>query len=138
MAQKVESAKFEMMFGGGMPLSASGGQSQVGQQMGQQQVAVAGQGVAGPQAGMHGMNMPGMPEMSPEMMNTMMQQMMASGIDPNQMDFGSFMQNLQQMQQGGQVQGFGGPAQSPGMGYGGLIDVGTQGNQGRGRGGRRW
>jgi len=87
---------------------------------------------------MQGMNMPGMPDTSPEMINTMMQQMMASGIDPNQMDFGSFMQTLQQMQQGGQGQGFGGQAQGPGMGYSGLIDSGNQGNQGRGRGRRRW
>lgn len=136
--QKAETAKFEMMFGGGLPPSGSGVPSQSGQQMGQQQVSASGQGVAGPQPMMHGVNMPGMPELPPEMLNTMMQQMMASGMDPSQMDFSSFMPNFQQMQQGGQGQGVGGQAQGLGMGYIGIIDSGAQGNQGRGRGRRRW
>ncbi|KAI2614243.1 Fip1 motif-domain-containing protein [Hypoxylon fragiforme] len=98
-------------------------------------------------------NMPGMDGMSPEM-QAMMQQMMASGMDPSQMDPSTMsamfagMQNAGANATGGQVgqnQGFGGSGQGfggaqgqnfgyeQGMGRGG----GGGGGFGRGRGGRR-
>ncbi|KAI1373308.1 Fip1 motif-domain-containing protein [Hypoxylon crocopeplum] len=98
-------------------------------------------------------NMPGMDGMTPEM-QAMMQQMMASGMDPSQMDPSAMsamfagMQNAGSGAAGGQVgqnQSFGGPGQGfggnqgqnfgyeQGMGRGG----GGSGFGGRGRGGRR-
>lgn len=116
--QKAESAKFEMMFGGGMP-------GMPAQQ--QQQVPQGAQGMA--QQG-------GMPDMNPDMMNAMAQQMMASGMDPSQMDFGTFMQQFQSMQGGGGgvpsgPQGYGG-----GQAYGnGMMDGGAGGGGGSAQGG---
>ncbi|CAI7568941.1 unnamed protein product [Penicillium pancosmium] len=96
--------------------------------------------------------MPGMPDMNPDMMQGMLQAMMAQGIDPSSMDPMAFMQHAQAMmggQPGGgapQAQpGFGGQGQGPGfgqggqgqMGYGGYEQRGNYGGGGRGRG-RRW
>lgn len=86
--------------------------------------------------------MPGMPpEMSPDMMNAMMQQMMASGMDPTQMDFNSFMQQMQGMQAGGgmpqQPMQNSGPPQNAPLGPGQHND--RQGGYGGQRNrGRRW
>jgi len=128
--QKAESAKFEMMFGGGggMPGMPAPQAPQ------QQQAAQMPQGMQGAA---------GMPDMNPDMMNAMAQQMMATGMDPSQMDFGSFMQQFQNMQGGnggggGGVptgpQGFGGQGQGMGGGFGGnaMLD-GAGGGQGGGR-----
>lgn len=99
--------------------------------------------------------MPGMPDMSPDMMQQMLQGMMAQGIDPSNMDPMTFMQSAQAMmggQPGGGPQGqpgFGGQGQGQvygqqgqgQMGYGGGGGGGgyeQRGNYGgRGRG-RRW
>ncbi|KAI1497844.1 Fip1 motif-domain-containing protein [Biscogniauxia marginata] len=111
-----------------------------------------GMGGAGATASMP--NMPGMDGMPPEM-QAMMQQMMASGIDPSQMDPSAMSAMFAGMQnaggtaaggQGGQNQSFSGTGQAfggnqgqnfgydQGMGRGG----GTAGGfGGRGRGGRR-
>ncbi|KAJ5256860.1 hypothetical protein N7478_012964 [Penicillium angulare] len=93
--------------------------------------------------------MPGMPDMSPDMMQQMLQGMMAQGIDPSNMDPMTFMQSAQAMM-GGQPgggpqgqQGFGGQPQGQGfgqppqgqMGYGGYDQRGNYGGRGRGR---RW
>lgn len=93
--------------------------------------------------------MPGMPDMSPDMMQQMLQGMMAQGIDPSNMDPMTFMQSAQAMmggQPGGgpqgqpgfggqpQGQGFGQPPQGQ-MGYGGYDQRGNYGGRGRGR---RW
>ncbi|KAJ5638581.1 Cpn10-domain-containing protein [Penicillium herquei] len=56
--------------------------------------------------------MPGMPDMSPDMMQQMLQGMMAQGIDPSNMDPMTFMQSAQAMM-GGQP---GGPQGQPGFG----------------------
>jgi len=72
----------------------------------------------------------GMPDM-----NAMMQQMMASGMDPSTMDFGGFMQ-MQQQQQQGMGMGMGGPQQ--GGGFGGDGGHGGGFGRGGGRRGRRW
>lgn len=131
--QKNESAKFEMMFGGvpGMPGMMPGAP------VAPAAAAPQAQQAQGQMAGMPGMgDMAGMPDMSPDMMNAMMQQMMSSGMDPSQMDFGSFMQQYQQMQGFPQAQQQGFPGQN--MGYGGMDGGRNQGNYGnRGRG-RRW
>lgn len=87
---------------------------------------------ANPAAGM----MPGFPGDMPPDMQAAMQAMMASGMDPSQMDMNSFMQMM------GGGQGFGGPA---GQGMGGYDAYGGQQQQqqpqqqghGGGRGGRR-
>jgi len=147
---KNETAQFQMMFDAPPPMPGMPGVPSAGA------MAPGGVGapaVAAPQAlpvqlapgmppgmppGMGG-GMPGVPDMSPDMMNAMMQQMMSSGMDPSQLDFGTFMQQYQQMQGGmpqpQQPQGF----QGQGMGYGG-VEVGrNQGNYGNNRGrGRRW
>ena len=95
-----------------------------------------------------------------DMMQAMMAQMMAQGItDPSQMDFGTFMQQMQAYQgQGGGVgnpamamQGAGQPQQQQqyphlqhqqGQGHvqgqGGFVPGVGMGNFGRQRGGRRW
>ncbi|KAL7629788.1 cleavage polyadenylation factor subunit fip1 [Parahypoxylon ruwenzoriense] len=109
---------------------------------------MGGGGAAGSMA-----NIPGMDGMPPEM-QAMMQHMMASGLDPSQMDATSMSAMFSGMQnaganaaggQGGQAQNFGGSGQSfsgaqgqnfgyeQGMGRGG----GSSGFGGRGRGGRR-
>ncbi|RJE26221.1 Pre-mRNA polyadenylation factor fip-1 [Aspergillus sclerotialis] len=79
--------------------------------------------------------MPGMPDMSPEIMQGMLGNMMAQGLDPSSMDPMSFMQHAQAMM-GGQSGGGAGPSGQPQMGYGGYDQRG--GYSGRGRGGRRW
>ncbi|KAJ5712536.1 Pre-mRNA polyadenylation factor Fip1 [Penicillium malachiteum] len=92
--------------------------------------------------------MPGMPDMSPDMMQQMLQGMMAQGIDPSNMDPMTFMQSAQAMMGGqpggpqgqpgfggqGQGQGFGQQGQGQ-MGYGGYDQRGNYGGRGRGR---RW
>lgn len=102
-----------------------------------------------------GAQMPSMEGMPPEM-QAMMQQMMASGMDPSQMDPATMFAGMQGNQggagaQGGnQGQGFGGQGgfgqgQNQQMGYGydqGMATSGNAkshggGNFGRGRGGRR-
>jgi pre-mRNA 3'-end-processing factor FIP1 len=66
-----------------------------------------------------------------QQMEMMFQQMVSQGMDPSQMDFGSFMQ----MAGGGMGGGFGGPP-GPGGQQGG-FQQGNQGGGGRGgRGGR--
>ena len=80
--------------------------------------------------------MPGMPDMSPEIMQGMLGSMMAQGLDPSSMDPMSFMQHAQAMM-GGQAGGGAGQAGGqPQMAYGGYDQRG--GYSGRGRGGRRW
>ena len=74
--------------------------------------------------------MGGMPPdaMNESQMQMLMQQMASSGMDPSQMDFGTFMQMAGQ----GMGGGFGGPPQQPGG-----FQQGNQGGGGRGgRGGR--
>lgn len=83
--------------------------------------------------------MPGLGDMPPEMQQAM-QSMMASGVDPSQMDFNMFMQMMNSGGQGMGAQGFGQQGQGQqqqmgGYGYGG-HEGGRSGN--RGRGGRRW
>lgn len=99
----------------------------------------------GPQPG--GMpGMPGMPDPSDPMMQHMMQHMMANGLNPMEMDQGTFMQQVQAMQSnqamGGQhmANGFpsGAPAGPSGGGHqGGGYDGGNRGNFGGGRRGPR-
>ncbi|PGH17077.1 hypothetical protein AJ80_04950 [Polytolypa hystricis UAMH7299] len=121
-----------------------------------------GGGPPGPQAGAGPPNaipgMPGMPDMSQDMMQGMLAGMMAQGLDPASMDPMTFMQHAQAMMGGGQPgpggppggqPGFGGPPPGqpfgvqgggqPPMGYGGY----NQQNQGfrpgvPGKGPRRW
>jgi pre-mRNA 3'-end-processing factor FIP1 len=101
--------------------------------------------------------LPGIQDMSPDMMQGMLASMMAQGLDPSAMDPMSFMQHAQAMMGGGQPgaggqqgqpgfsgqpqgQGFGGqtPNQQS-MGYGGYNQQGGYGGgRGRGGGGRRW
>ncbi|KAI2619134.1 Fip1 motif-domain-containing protein [Hypoxylon sp. NC1633] len=108
-------------------------------------------GMGGGGAGGTMASIPGMDGMTPEM-QAMMQQMMAAGLDPSQMDPSAMfagMQNTASSAAGGQAgqnQSFGGPGQGfggtqgqnfsyeqGGMGRGG----GGSGFGGRGRGGRR-
>lgn len=100
-------------------------------------------GGAGPGPGMMGAQQ--MPDMDQGMMQAMAQQMMQQGVDPSQMDFGSFMQSMQTMQGGGGGNFPTGPAAQGGQGqFGGMMDGGAsvhrnQGNfVGRGRRGGRW
>jgi hypothetical protein len=93
-----------------------------------------------------GMGMAGMPELTPDLMTSMMGAMYAQGLDPTTMQPDDFMryaqQYMQTMGQGGQ-QGFGGqtpqmggqPNQQQAGGYGG---GGFEQRGGRNRGGRRW
>lgn len=111
-------------------------------------------GMSGAGAGGAMANMPGIDGIPPEM-QAMMQQMMASGLDPSQMDASAMSAMFSGMQntganaaggQGNQNQNFGGPGQGfngaqgqnfgyeQGMGRGG---GGGSGGFGRGRGGRR-
>ncbi|KAF4635658.1 hypothetical protein G7Y89_g2424 [Cudoniella acicularis] len=103
-------------------------------------------GMPGMAAGTGGAQMPTMEGVPPEM-QAMMQQMMASGMDPSQMDPATLFAGMQGAQtgaggagaQGGnQGQGFGGQGgfgqgQNQGMGYG--YDQGSGGAQGGGGGG---
>ncbi|KAI0376081.1 Fip1 motif-domain-containing protein [Hypomontagnella monticulosa] len=114
-------------------------------------------GMSGASGGGAMANIPGMDGIPPEM-QAMMQQMMASGLDPSQMDASTMSAMFSGMQnsganagggQGNQNQNFGGPAQGfsgaqgqnfgyePGMGRGGGGGGGGSGFGGRGRGGRR-
>ena len=84
--------------------------------------------------------MPGMPDMSPDVMQAVLGNMMAQGMDPSTMDNMTFMQAAQAImgsQSGGGTQGqagFGGQGQGQ-MGYGGYDQRGGYGGRGRGR---RW
>lgn len=102
-------------------------------------------GMPGIMPGTGGAGIPGMEGMTAEMQQ-MMQQMMASGMDPSQMDPTMFtgMQGNQAGSggaQGGQGQAFGGQGFGQGQGqYGfdqGMEGRNRGGNFGRGRGGRR-
>lgn len=131
-----------MMMMGGMP-----GMSMPGMPGGASGSTGAGNAAAG---GMPAM--PGMEGMPPEM-QAMMQQMMASGMDPSQMDASSMSAMFSGMQnaggagaagQGGQGQSFGGAGfgNNQGQGYGYDQQGMGAGNRGgfggaRGRGGRR-
>ncbi|KAB8342935.1 hypothetical protein FH972_022532 [Carpinus fangiana] len=124
--QKAESKQFEMMFGGapGMGMAPPGAP-------------------AGPAQGNNMAQTGGMPEMPPEMMNAMMQQMMASGMDPSQMSPMDFANMMQQMNGGmPQPQAYGGGG--GGSGGQGMLDQGHMqhnqgyGGRGRGRRGGRW
>ena len=82
--------------------------------------------------------MPGLGDMPPDMQQAM-QSMIASGVDPNQMDFNMFMQMMNPGQQGMGGQGYSQQGQTQqqqmgGYGYGGHD---ARPNN-RGRGGRRW
>lgn len=85
--------------------------------------------------------MPGIPEMSPDIMQGMLTGMMSQGLDPSSMDPMSFMQHAQAMMgqsgAGGQPQGqgFGGQGPPQQMGFGGYDQRGGFGGRGRGR---RW
>lgn len=107
-----------------------------------------GAGGGGAGQGAQGAGAPGMDGMPPEMQQ-MMQQMMASGMDPSQMDpsaMGAMFAGVQnaggQQGQGGQGQGFGGGNfggnQGQGFGYDqGGMGGGNRGGFARGRGGRQ-
>ncbi|KAI1462999.1 Fip1-domain-containing protein [Daldinia caldariorum] len=115
-------------------------------------------GMSGAGAGTSMPNMPGMDGIPPEM-QAMMQQMMASGLDPSQMDASTMSAMFSGMQntgssgaggQGNQNQNFGGPGQGFGgaqgqnfgyeqsMGRGGSGGSGGFGGRGRGGGRRNW
>ena len=101
-------------------------------------------GLPGAAAGMQ----PAMPSMGgiadmPPDLQQMMQQMMAQGVDPSQMDFNTFTQMMSGGQGGmGGGQGFGQQGQNQqqmGYGYsGGQGAGGGNRNQGGRGGGRRW
>ena len=110
----------------------------------------AGGGAMPSMPGMPNAAVPGMPDMPPELQQ-MMQQMMASGMDPSQMDFNSFSQMMAgagQAAMGGQAYGQQAQQQQQQqqqMGYGYGAGGGGGGGQGgnRGQGGarghnRRW
>ncbi|GAM34740.1 cleavage and polyadenylylation specificity factor [Talaromyces pinophilus] len=85
-------------------------------------------------AGMAGMPaMPGMPDMSPDMMQGMLANMMAQGLDPSAMDPMNFMQHMQAMMGGGQPgggqqnQGYPAQGNQQQMGYGGYNQQGGYG-----------
>lgn len=104
-------------------------------------------GMPGMTASAGGASIPGMDGIPPEM-QAMMQQMMAQGIDPSQMDPATMFGAMQGSAAGGgsggaqggnQGQGFG-QGQNQQMGYGydqGMEGRNRGGNFGRGRGGRR-
>lgn len=101
-------------------------------------------GMPGPAAGAQAVMPPmgGMSDMPPDLQQ-MMQQMMASGMDPSQMDFNTFTQMMLGGQGGmGGGQGFGQQGQNQqqmGYGYGGGQGGGAGNrNQGGRGGGRRW
>lgn len=167
--QKAETTKFEAMFTGmgGQPPQQQQTQpnhqqqlQQPPQQQSQQQMTPQ----QPPGMGAGGMMEP--VDMNGEMMQAMMAQMMAQGItDPSQMDFGTFMQQMQAYQaQGGGggagggmgvgnpalgMQGAGQPQQQQqqqfphlqhqqGQGHGNFMPGVGMGDFGRQRGGRRW
>ncbi|KAK3361221.1 Fip1 domain-containing protein [Lasiosphaeria ovina] len=129
--------------------------------MGGMMPGLPGAGAGAPAGAAAGAAMPGIEGISPDM-QAMMQQMMASGIDPSQMDMNSMSAMFAGMQnpasaggaggQGGQGQNFGqgfGGNQGQGYGYdqqmgggGGAGSAGGGGGGGGGRGnrgrGRRW
>lgn len=124
-AQKAEMSSFQQKFGamGGPPnpqASAASNTPVPGAPTGP--AAQTGGGMGG------GMSMPP-GGMSEDQMQMMFQQMASSGMDPSQMDFGTFMQMA-----GQGMGGFGGGAQQQGPGFG---PGGQQGAAGRGGGGRR-
>lgn len=87
-------------------------------------------------------SMGGIADMPPDLQQ-MMQQMMAQGVDPSQMDFNTFTQMMSGGQGGmGGGQGFGQQGQNQqqmGYGYGGGQGAGGGNrNQGGRGGGRRW
>jgi pre-mRNA 3'-end-processing factor FIP1 len=114
----------------------------------------------GPGAAQTGMTMPSMPGLEgiPPEMQAMMQQMMASGMDPSQVDPAAMFASMSGGQGGGvaqgagqsgnQSQGFGGQQNfgqgqnQQQMGYGydqGMMNGSNRGNfRGRGRGHRNW
>ena len=104
-------------------------------------------GMPGPTATQVGMpSMGGSGDLPPEMQQ-MMQQMMAQGMDPSQMDFNTFTQMMQGAPAGMGVQGFGGGQQAQGqqqMGFGygaGGTGGGSGGNRnqgGRNQNRRNW
>lgn len=132
---KAQTAEFQSMMGG-VPTGMPGMPVMPG--MGQQQQSQPGQGqqampqMPGAMPGMPGM--PGMPDA--DTMNKMMQMMASQGMDPNQMDFGNFMQMAQQMPggqsgMGGPGYGQGGMMEGPGGGGGGQRNYGGRGRRGR-------
>ncbi|KAF2268809.1 hypothetical protein CC78DRAFT_565259 [Lojkania enalia] len=131
--QKAETAQFQQMF---MP-SMSGPAASSGTAGGNSGGSGGAGGVpgapTGPAAqGGGGMgDMAGMMGMSQEQLMGLMTQMQASGIDPAQMDFPTFMQMA-----GGMGAGFPG-AQQGGAGFGGGGGQQQPGGGGRGQGGRR-
>lgn len=138
-----------MMMMGGMGMAAPGAAGAGPTAPGGGAAAVGGGGGGGPAGvgvGVGGaQGMPGMDALSPEM-QAMMQQMMASGMDPSQMDmaamagmFGGGGAGGGGPGQGGQGQGFGGGfGGGQGQGYGYEQQMGGGGGRGgRGRG-RRW
>ena len=106
-------------------------------------------GMPGPAAAQVGMpSLGGSGDLPPEMQQ-MMQQMMAQGMDPSQMDFSTFTQMMQGASAGMSAQGFGGPAgpqgqgQQMGYGYGagsggGGASGGNRNQGGRGQNRRNW
>ena len=115
--QKNDMAQMQAMMGGGpmpgMPGMGAGPQGNGGP---------GGAPPTGPGGGGNAMGPGGMNE---QQMQMMMQDMMAQGMDPSQMDFASFMQMA--------GQGMGGFGGGPGGQQGGGFQ---QGHQGGGRGGR--
>jgi pre-mRNA 3'-end-processing factor FIP1 len=124
--QKNDMAQMQAMMGGGpmpgMPGMGAGPQGNGGP---------GGAPPTGPGGGGNAMGPGGMNE---QQMQMMMQDMMAQGMDPSQMDFASFMQMA--------GQGMGGFGGGPGGQQGGGFQQGhqgggfQQGHQGGGRGGR--
>lgn len=120
-----------MMMMGGMPAMPGG----------------APPGAAAAAGAVAGGGQPGMEGVSPEQLQAMMQHMMASGMDPSQMDMSTMAGMFggagagPGAGQGGQGQGFGGGFGGQGQGYGYEQQMGGGGGGGgrggRGRG-RRW
>jgi pre-mRNA 3'-end-processing factor FIP1 len=128
-AQKAETAQFQQMFMPGMsapgpnPAAGAGG------------VPNAPSGPSGGGGGMRGgagdAGMGGMPDLNEEQMMQMMSQMQASGMNPQNMDFNTFMQMAGGMGMGGPGPGFGNQPQGNHGGGGGARGGGGR----RGRGG---
>ncbi|KAF2241043.1 hypothetical protein BU26DRAFT_556480 [Trematosphaeria pertusa] len=142
-AQKAETAQFQQFFGmGGAPSSGAGNAAVPSAPAGPPASGGGGGGGGGGGASAAaGAGMGGMPPggISEEQMGMMFQQMIQSGMDPNNIDFGTFMQMA-----GQGMGGFGGAGGQPGGGYGGGGGGGQPsgsgggggGGGGRGRGGR--
>ncbi|KAF1839375.1 hypothetical protein BDW02DRAFT_635670 [Decorospora gaudefroyi] len=124
--QKNDMAQMQAMMGGGpMPgMPNMGGPAQ-----GNNGPAGAPTGPGGGAGGMP----PGPGGMNEQQMQMMMQEMMAQGMDPSQMDFASFMQMA-----GQGMGGFGGPGGQPGGGFQQGHQGGGGGRGGRGGRGRGW